>query len=578
MRSGGILSDWQFKNRKIHEGNFPGGHKTPWRAGSASRFIESFHTNLLLKLGRGLAAILVISFAHLSICQGSIQSSTQTGFWPPPTSYAQSNPRIPCGSLRSLTGSNFSIATAELIPASGNSPEYCQIRGQIIPEIQFSVGLPTNWDRRFLMTGNSGFAGEPVDSATFKARMLVALRHGFVWAATNTGHDSRVNPGSTFARDPQKLLDYGFRSLHVTAEMAKQLATVYYGAPPVRSYFQGCSTGGRQGLILAQRFPDDFDGIVAGAPLLNFTHMMIAFAHDAQTIAASPIPATKQKLLSDRIYSQCDAKDGLKDGIIDDPRICHFNPAQDLPQCAAGHDGPECFTALQTEALTRIYSDIELDGQRVFPGWPTGSEADFDSEGGWSAFFLGRSDAKSVEETMSEGFFRDMVAIPPDPNFSDASFDLRRDLVRLDWVSGVLDATDPDLSRFRDRGGKLLMFHGWADQSLNPMMSVEYYERMSQKMGPSTPGFSRLFMIPGMFHCSDGVGVSNFDQLGSIVQWVESGIAPDRIVASRIEDDKIVLTRPICPYPQSEKYKGAGDVNDAINFACVVWSEPSIDR
>jgi feruloyl esterase len=269
--------------------------------------------------------------------------------------------------------------------------------GQILPEIRFEVALPASWNRRFLMTGNGGYAGDSLDSPQRLLLLGIAMRRGFVQAITNTGHDGREEPLASFAVNRQKLLDYAFRSLHVTAEAGKRIATAYYGTKPAKSYFQGCSTGGRQALILAQRFPDDFDGIVAGAPVLNFSGTMTSFACTAQALSTAPVPYAKLVTLADKIYSLCDDKDGLKDGLIDDPRRCGFQPSRDLPRCAADGDNASCFTTAQIGTLERIYGDIKSQGKTIFPGWPVGAEiAGADGRSGWDQWIVRETTDKTI--------------------------------------------------------------------------------------------------------------------------------------------------------------------------------------
>ena len=246
------------------------------------------------------------------------------------------------------------------------------MRVMVQPEINIEVNLPAAWNTRLYMFGNGGWAGEPFDSAGRAANRARGLTAGFVTAATDTGHSAANEPGASFALNRQKLLDYGFRSLHVTAEMAKLLARTYYGAGPTKSYYEGCSQGGRQGLTLAQRFPNDFDGIVAGSPAVYQTATHLSRAYWMQGMNANPFPAAKLGLLANKVYEQCDAKDGLKDGLIDDPRRCDFKPARDLPHCAAGADQADCFTADQIKALDRIYGDVISQGKRFFPGMAGG--------------------------------------------------------------------------------------------------------------------------------------------------------------------------------------------------------------
>jgi feruloyl esterase len=477
-------------------------------------------------------------------------------------------PKLACADLRSLTGYEFTVVTASVVPAAGDVPEYCRVTGQALPEIRFEVNLPKAWNRRFYMAGNGGYAGESLEAPQRAAGRARMMRRGFAAAATNTGHDAATEPLATFAQNHQKLYDYAFRSLHVTAESAKRIIVAYYGATPARSYFEGCSTGGRQALILAQRFPDDFDGIISGAPVLNFTGTMVSYARTAQALAAAPVPYSKLALLAERIYAQCDEKDGLKDGLIDDPRRCDFQPARDLPKCPEGADEKSCFTTAQIATLEKIYGEVTGGGRRLFPGWPVSAEiAGPNGRSGWDPWIV-RESGPTISVVFAESFFRFMAFPEKNPNYNLASFDFEKDPPRLSWIHEVLDATDPDLTRFRDRGGKLLMYYGWADPALNPLMAVEYYESVRKLMVDSTPGFFRLFMIPGMFHCGGGVGTSSFDMLSALVDWVEKNQAPDHIAAARIVGGKTVRSRPLCPYPEVAKYRGSGSVDEAANFAC----------
>ena len=512
----------------------------------------------------------LLAFSLAMSCVPALRAqSPPTDRLAPPAGETILRPKIACAELRSLTGYEFTIETAAAIPATADAPAYCRVRGQIQPEILFEVNLPAEWNRRFYMTGNGGYAGESLDAPQRAGQRNAAMRRGFVHAATNTGHDAATEPLGTFAVNRQKLLDYAFRSLHTTAETGKRVAAAYYGARPARSYFEGCSTGGRQALILAQRFPEDFDGIVAGAPVLNFSGTMVSYAKIVQALAAAPVPYSKLQLLSDRIYALCDEKDGLKDGLIDDPRRCDFRPARDLPQCAEGSDRPDCFTAAQSGSLEKIYGDVTSNGNRIFPGWPVGAEiAGPNGRSGWDNWLIHEKGQPTISRNFGESFFRYLAFPEKNPAYDLNSFNLDKDPARLEWIHAVLDATEPDLSGFNRRGGKLLMYFGWADQALNARMGVEYYESVLAQMGPRTTDFFRLFMVPGMFHCSGGVGCSSFDKLTPLMQWVELGAAPERLIGARTIGGMTDRTRPLCPYPQIARYKGTGSPDEAASFVC----------
>jgi hypothetical protein len=485
--------------------------------------------------------------------------------WTAPASTGK--PAMACGELRGLTSFDLYVIGATVIPASANAPEHCRVSLMVPPEINIEVNLPTAWNGRLYMFGNGGWAGESFDAPGRVANRARGLKAGFVTAATDTGHSASSEPGASFAVNRQKLLDFGFRSLHVTAESAKMMARAYYGAGPSKSYYDGCSQGGRQGLILAQRFPNDFDGIIAGAPALNNTGTQTARAYWMQGLAANPFPAAKLELLARNVYEQCDAKDGLKDGLIDDPRRCDFKAARDLPRCADGTDQADCFTAAQIAAVERIHSDVMSQGKRYFPGWPVGAEiAGPNGQSGWIGQQINGPNGPGAWTSFGQNFLRFMM---PGAKGAEKDFDIDKDPARIDEMRQILDATDTDLSAFKRHGGKLLMYFGWADPQLNPLMGVEYYEQVVEKMGASTSDFARLFMVPGMFHCGGGVGTGVFDTATPLVQWVEASTAPVRIEASRVVAGKVVRTRPLCVYPQVARYKGAGSIDESANFACV---------
>ncbi len=476
--------------------------------------------------------------------------------------------KLACDDLHSLTGYEFTIISATVVPAAAETPEHCRVTGQVLPQVRFEVSLPASWNRKMIMFGNGGFAGSIPGRSP---RRDSVLRQGFAVTATDTGHDGAIEPLASFAVDRQKLLDYAYRAVHVTALTAKRIAQAYYLDPLERSYFDGCSTGGRQGLMSAQRFPDDFDGIVVGAPVLNFTGTMISAAWNGKALLAGPIPTGKLKLLSEKVMAKCDGQDGLTDGLIDDPRRCAFQPARDLPACAADADGPDCFTVAQIKALEKIYGGVVRHGKQFFPGQPVGAEilapGPKGARSGWDGWIV-RDNAPTTAVMFSESFLRYMAFGRPDPSYDWRQLNFETDPDRMEWIHGVLDATDPNLSRFRARGSKILMYFGWADPALNPLMGIGYYQDVVERMGPSTTDFFRLFMVPGMFHCGGGVGPSNFDALSPLVQWVEKGVAPESIVGSRMVDGKAVRTRPLCPYPQVAKHQG-GSMDDATSFACV---------
>jgi hypothetical protein len=519
----------------------------------------------LCSWGLRLSAAIAIALGLAAI--GHAQNRAQFETWKEQP--AERATKGACRDLRALTSYDFSVDAATLVPAQGGVPEFCRVQGQILSEVRFEVSLPSAWNGRLYMFGNGGFAGELFTTPVRIQRRDGALKRGFAVAATNTGHDNTREPQATFAVHPQKLIDFAYRAVHVTAITAKTIVRAYYDGPPARSYFDGCSTGGRQGLIAAQRFPDDFDGIVVGAPILDYSGTSMYRAKINQALAAAPLPPDKVKLVAERVYQKCDALDGLADGLIDDPRRCPFDPAIDLPICASGVNDPACLTAGELKALQAVYGGVVSNGIKIFPGLPVGAEVlaptSSGPRSGWDPEIVREGQQpRSLER--AESVLKYMVT--PGTPIDWRTFDPDRDLEKLNTIGTLLNATDPNLSRFHARGGKIIMYFGWADPVLNPLMGVGYYEQVRKTIGPGTGDFVRLFMMPGVFHCAGGVGPDLADTITPLVDWVERGIPPERIFATRKLGEKVVRTRPLCPYPQVAKYKGTGSIDDATNFAC----------
>lgn len=499
------------------------------------------------------------------------QNGSQFRDWKPSALAApsQAKPRMACAALVALTGYEFSVSTASVETTTADAPERCRVTGQILPEVRFELLLPAVWNGRLYMFGNGGYAGEPLESTGRANTARLAAARGFAVVQTNTGHDAAVEPLGTFAASPQKVLDYAYRAVHVTALTAKTIVKAYYDGELRHSYFDGCSTGGRQGLMSAQRFPEDFDGIVAGAPVLDFAGTMIGYGAIQRALKAAPIAPAKLKLIADAVYAKCDASDGVADGLIDDPRKCGFESSRDLPRCANDVDGPACFTTAQIKALDAVRAGVQKGGASLVPGWPVGAEVGAGNlPSAWTPWFVSTGAQPPIQASFGETFFKNLAFGRQMPSYDWTTFDVEADLDKLQWIRSVLNATNHDLSRFRARGGKMISYFGWADPALNPLMGVNYYESVTKQLGPSTPDFYRLFMVPGMFHCSGGIGTSTFDAVTPLIEWVEKGTAPASITGARIVDGKAVRTRPLCPYPATAKYKGSGSIDDAANFSC----------
>lgn len=491
------------------------------------------------------------------------------------TSYGQAER---CAKLASQAlGKDVTIATAQFVAASANAPEHCDVRGVILPEAKFAVKLPTNWNQRFYMVGGGGFAGQ-----LSLPQMNPGLQKGYATATTDTGHDAAKEPLGTFAEhradNPQadrKKLDYAYLAVHNTAVVAKQLIKAYYGDSPKYSYWVGCSTGGRQGLMEAQRYPEDFDGYVIGAPVLKISYEGMRGIWNAQAVSlgAGAVAYDQLPLLAEAVYQKCDGSDGLKDGLIADPRQCRFDPLHDLPKCANDVAGKDCFTTAQRQGLQKVYGGVRNSkGALLYPGQPLGAEVAVPSPGGQAR--SGWIGSIGGDGGMGLGFgetFMRFLAFEPQrgKEWSWKQFNFDTDPPQMAAFSKLIDATNPDLTKLKQRGGKIIHYHGWADALVNPNMSVNYYESVLQKMGQrATAQFYKLYMIPGMFHCAGGVGCDRADWFSPLVEWVEKGVVPNVIAGARVQQNTTVMTRPHCPYPQVAKYKGSGDPNQAENFVC----------
>jgi len=488
-----------------------------------------------------------------------------------------SAPPAPCTDLPGARfGSEVKIDSATLVPATAKLPEHCDVRGTIWPENQFALKLPAAWNKRLYMVGNGGTAGVISFAAVDNG-----VRLGYAAVSTNTGHDAAKEPLATFARrgpdNPnadRKALDFGYLAVHETAVLAKKIIQAYYGEAARYSYWVGCSTGGRQGFSEAQRYPDDFDGLVIGAPAISITGLNMRMMWNAQA-GRGRIPAEKLPLLASAVYKKCDKLDGLEDGLIDDPRQCKIDPAHDLPACPESEDGASCFSATQIEALTKIYGGAKNSaGKQLFPGQIPGAEISALSgaartlKSGWEGYIVG---ADELPLPRAESSLKFMLLDPsPAPEWNYKSFNFDTDPAKIPANAHKINATNPDLSALKRRGGKIIHYHGWADTAVIPQLSTQYYESVVEKIGgKETREFYKLYMVPGMFHCSGGVGCSTVDWFSPLVDWVEKGAAPQTLIGKRVEGGETKRTRPICPYPEVARFKGAGSIDDAANFSCV---------
>ncbi len=505
---------------------------------------------------------------------------------------AAHNDAASCASLAGKTiAPGTKVVTAEYNAAGATVEKtkvavpFCRIVGVAAPtsdsHIGFEVWLPAaaTWNGKYQQEGSGGSAGTIGTEA-----MEVALSAGYATLATDNGHvtDPQAPNGTNeqlwAVGHPEKMVDFAWRALHVSNVAAKSIVEKFYGRKASESYFVGCSTGGRQALMEATRFPADFDGIVAGAPAWHWTNQMVNATWNSEAALADPSAITPESvaILNKAVLGQCDKLDGVEDGVISDPRRCDFDPK--TIECKAGATGGECLTPAQVNAAQRIYGGAhKSDGTRIFQGYAAGSELN------WPRIWAGKQPGGS-----SWDFWR--YSVLQDKSFVNTQFDFDKDTDKV-LHAKLLNSTfsdtynvKPDLSAFEKRGGKLIMFHGWADQQISPYASVDFYNQVVAKIGKEKADtFYRMFLLPGIYHCSGGPGVGNIGDSSPAVQhdpkhdlveaidaWVTKKQAPDVLIGTHLNDAKKVdRTRPLCPYPQEARYLGKGDTNDAASFMCM---------
>ena len=496
------------------------------------------------------------------------------------------------------------VAAGEFTPPSNLTPwligdpafyktlgAFCRVVVEAMPSadssIKIEVWMPANgkngsgWNGKLQGQGNGGFAGE-IGYAALGLGML----QGYATVGTDTGHSGGATDASWALGHPEKVTDFGYRGIHLMTEIAKAAIKAFYGSNPQHSYFEGCSNGGRQALMEAQRFPEDYDGILAGAPANFWTHLLTKALADAQTTTVDPasyIPASKLPAIAQAVNAACDAQDGVADGILNDPRQCRFDPAAML--CREG-ESEKCLTSAQVTALKKLYAGPhDALGREIFPGYLPGAE---EGPGGWGTWITGAAPGKSLLFAFGGGYFSNMVYEKADWNYKEVSVD---EAVKAadEKTARYLNATDANLAAFKARGGKLILYHGWNDPAISALNTIHYYNDVVSKMGAKeAQAFTRLYMVPGMQHCAGGPGPDAIGQGGAgakdaqhnvalgLEQWVEKGIAPNTIVATKYGGDNstkgVKMTRPLCAYPQVAKYKGSGDSNEANNFVCAAGS------
>ena len=481
-----------------------------------------------------------------------------------------------CADLAAMTLIDFDIVSASPV-ADGDAVPHCRVHGVIDDEINFELLLPDEWNGRFMMGGGGGYVGSVQNSALTYGAGPGALERGYATVGTDTGHAGEGVEAGWALHNEKRQVNFGHRAVHLTAEAARSIIRHYYDREEEYAYFVGCSRGGGQGMMESQRYPEDFDGIVAGAPAYHWTAFTAGFVQnqqaifpDASDLSSPVITAENRALLDASIRQACDHLDGVEDGVLNDPRLCNFTP-DSLPRCAADTPGPDCVTSEQVAAMQAIYAGPTSNGERIFHGFPLGGEND---PGGWDRWIAGADASRERGvPNLHYGFGTELYKyfVFDDPDWDYTRYDFSTWADDVAEAATVLDATDSDLGRFRDAGGKLILWTGWSDPALTALGTIDYYEQVVAG-DPSASAYARLFMLPGVLHCGGGPGPDQVDWLTAIAAWVEQGEPPVRLVAAKqggpAGEATPVMTRPVCAYPGAAAYAGSGSTDDEANFRC----------
>jgi feruloyl esterase len=498
---------------------------------------------------------------------------------PPATGAAQRCASLQTANFGATPDAPTQITNATFVPASPTRQAYCSVEGYVAPTIGFGLWLPAaNWNGKYIVRGCGGFCG----SVAMELACPQHIRDGYACLHTDMGHKSTMYDAKWAYNNLQAEVDFGYRATHVTTLAGKAIATAFYDTPPRYSYFMACSTGGRQGMVEAERFPYDFDGIVAIAPVIDETGAGIQLlwstrvnrgADGREILTADKIPALHAAVVAD-----CDMNDGIKDGLIGDPRLCKFDPASLL---CKGADGPTCLTPAQVQVVRDIYrGPHDSHGEALYTGG-----AQPGSELNWIGPYLSKDGRPAIYTDMQAELWRYMGFWPdPGPTWTSSDFDFDRDPKRVGMMEAIYSGSNPDLRKFKRAGGKLILAQGWADQSVTPLNAVDFYELATRTTGGRDQmlGFFRMFAVAGMNHCSGGEGAYSINYLAALERWVEKGEAPDRLVgkhpkdpaavdffgidADRLTADQVAFSRPYFLFPAQTVYSGHGDPNNAASF------------
>ena len=473
------------------------------------------------------------------------------------------NACIPCEKLLQLNFPEVVITEATTI---SEKTTYCRVLGTIGKEINIEILLPGEWNQRFLMGGGGGFVGSVVNMARY------SVHEGYATSGTDTGHKGYGLKADWAFDNMERQLNFGHLAIHRTAQVSKAIIASYYCESPKYSYFHGCSRGGGQAMMEAQRYPEDFDGIIVGAPAFGWPAIAAEFTQNIQAVYPDPenleepmITRKNLAMLQAAILDQCDELDGIKDNILNDPDECDFDFSA-LPTCRDGVTDEDCFTLSQLGAIQTVYEGAVSGGEKIYPGFPLGGE---NEPGGWLPWITGPNEGSMNLgfPSLQFGFGIEMFKylIFQDPDWEYSTYDFADFFEDTRYASAYLDATSTDYSRFKQRDGKMIIYHGWNDPALSAYATIDHYRAVADR-DPGTPNYIRLFLLPGVLHCSSGPGPDRADWISLIRDWVENGNAPERVVLSKVKKGEVIMSRPVFPYPRKAEYDGRGDPNLESSF------------
>ncbi len=477
-------------------------------------------------------------------------------------SQSMESPCQTCEELRDLKLPDVTITGTESV---SKDARHCKVMGIISKEIKFEILLPESWNERFVMSGGGGFSGFVENGASY------LTNEGYVTAGTNTGHEGHPLKADWALNNMERQVNFGHLAVHRTAEVSKFIINAYYCKFPAYNYFIGCSRGGGQAMIEAQRYPEDFDGIVAIAPILDWPATGAEFIQNSRALYTdeyrldNPIISKDHvEALAAEVLKQCDQLDGVDDGILNDPRVCEVDFSA-LPMCADVPSEEICFTLEQIKAIRTVYEGTSNKDGMIYPGFPLGAE---DAPYSWFKWILGDNEPVQFDfPTLQFAFGTEMFKylIFNDPNWDYRDYDFSTFKEDCEYASSYLNATSTDYSRFKELGGKLILPHGWNDPALSAFTSIEHYEAVKEQ-DDNVDEYFRMFLLPGVLHCGGGPGPDRAEWINYIRTWVEEDQAPEKIILSKYEEGEVIMTRPVFPYPFKAEYMGQGDTKDAENF------------